>query len=155
MLVKLYALPPLDVVLDAQRAAGVIIRRARAYELSRVCDFVRTHFSASWADEAHASVAQHPMSLYIAIEAGEIIGFAAYECTARAFFGPTGVLESKRGSGVGKALLIAALHGLKELGYGYGIIGGVGPAEFYAKAVGATLIEGSTPGMYGDPLKKT
>jgi hypothetical protein len=24
----------------------------------------------------------------------------------------------------------------------------VGPAEFYAKAVGAVLIEGSTPGVY-------
>ena len=28
------------------------------------------------------------------------------------------------------------------------IIGGVGPAEFYAKIVGATIIEDSTPGMY-------
>ena len=27
--------------------------------------------------------------------------------------------------------------------------GGVGPAEFYAKTVGAVAIEGSTPGIYG------
>lgn len=35
-----------------------------------------------------------------------------------------------------------------EQGYAYAIIGGVGPAEFYAKAVGAVLIEGSSPGIY-------
>ena len=33
-------------------------------------------------------------------------------------------------------------------GYGYAIIGGVGPAEFYAKTVGAIPIEGSEPGIY-------
>ena len=38
------------------------------------------------------------------------------------------------------------------MGYAYGIIGGVGPAEFYAKTVGATLIPDSTPGIYTDML---
>ena len=37
---------------------------------------------------------------------------------------------------------------MKALGYGYAIIGGVGPAEFYEKAVGATIIQGSEPGIY-------
>jgi hypothetical protein len=37
---------------------------------------------------------------------------------------------------------------MKLKGYGYAIIGGVGPAEFYHKAVGATEIPGSTPGMW-------
>lgn len=32
--------------------------------------------------------------------------------------------------------------------YGYAIIGWVGPAEFYAKAVGAVEIPDSTPGVY-------
>ncbi|MEX0750197.1 MAG: hypothetical protein WD359_05250 [Dehalococcoidia bacterium] len=36
-----------------------------------------------------------------------------------------------------------------ELGYAYAIIGGVGPAEFYAKVCGATVIENSDPGVYG------
>ena len=53
-----------------------------------------------------------------------------------------------RGRGIGKALLLTALEGLREIGYAYGIIGGVGPAEFYAKACGAVMIEGSTPGIY-------
>ena len=58
------------------------------------------------------------------------------------------VLEEERGRGLGRALLLATLHAQREQGYAYSIIGGVGPAEFYAKAVGAVLIEGSTPGVY-------
>jgi hypothetical protein len=38
-------------------------------------------------------------------------------------------------------------------GYGYAIIGGVGPAEFYTKIAGATIIEGSSPGIYRGLLK--
>ena len=37
-------------------------------------------------------------------------------------------------------------------GFAYAIIGGVGPAAFYAKAVGAVDIAGSTPGIYGGML---
>ena len=35
------------------------------------------------------------------------------------------------------------LRGLADLGYAYAIIGGVGPAEFYARAVGAVMIADS------------
>lgn len=37
---------------------------------------------------------------------------------------------------------------MRSQGYGYAIIGGVGPADFYAETVGATPIEGSDPGIY-------
>jgi hypothetical protein len=37
---------------------------------------------------------------------------------------------------------------MRQAGYGYAIIGGVGPADFYVKTVGATPIEGSEPGIY-------
>ena len=40
------------------------------------------------------------------------------------------------------------------MGYGYAIIGGVGPAEFYEKAVGATLIEGSEISIYENLIRK-
>ena len=53
----------------------------------------------------------------------EIVGFACYDATCMNFFGPTGVKESERGKGVGKALLLAALHAMKEQGYAYAIIG--------------------------------
>ena len=51
-------------------------------------------------------------------------------------------------SEIGKALLFNCLEAMKQQGYGYAIIGGVGPAEFYAKTVGAIPIEGSEPGVY-------
>jgi hypothetical protein len=39
-------------------------------------------------------------------------------------------------------------------GYAYAIVGGTGPADYYAKTIGATKIEGSTPGIYGDTLTR-
>jgi hypothetical protein len=56
--------------------------------------------------------------------------------------------ESVRGLGIGKILLLKCLYGMKEQGYAYGIIGGVGPASFYEKVCNAVLIPGSDPGIY-------
>ena len=58
------------------------------------------------------------------------------------------MLTSARNKGVGKALLFACLEDMRAQGFAYAIIGGVGPAEFYAKTVGAVAIEGSAPGIY-------
>lgn len=154
MLVKLYALPALGPILAEQAEAGITIRPARSFEVSRVADFVRGTFTQGWADEISVGYARQPVSVLIATEAGQVKGFAAYDCTARGFFGPTGVEPSLRGRGVGTALLVATLHAMREAGYGYAIIGGVGPAEFYARTVGATLIPDSTPGIYTDMLAK-
>ncbi len=38
-------------------------------------------------------------------------------------------------------------------GYAYAVIGWAGPTEFYEKTVGATIIEGSEPGIFRGPLK--
>ena len=154
MLVKLYALPPLEPLMQEMTAAKVIIRRARPYEILRVAEFVTKHFAPTWADEISVGYASKPTSVFIAIVDGEVIGFAAYECTARGFFGPTGVDPAFRGKKIGHALLLASLHGLKEMGYAYAIIGAAGPTGFYEKAVGATAIADSVPGIYGEPLKK-
>jgi hypothetical protein len=56
---------------------------------------------------------------------------------------------------VGRALLIACLWGLREMGYVYGIIGGAGPTAFYERTVGATVIPDSQPGIYADPIKRS
>jgi hypothetical protein len=42
---------------------------------------------------------------------------------------------------------------MASIGYGYAIIGGVGPTEFYEKVVRAVPIEGSSPGIYRDRLR--
>ncbi len=151
MLVDLLKLPPLD--FKKRERAGVNIRRAQPFEITPVRDFIETNFSVTWADEISIGFANKPVTVYIATRAGRVIGFAGYECTRKAFFGPTGVVESERGRGIGKALLVASLWGLRELGYVYGIIGGVGPMEFYREAVGAIVIPDSEPGIYTDLLK--
>lgn len=154
MLVQLLKLPACDPLLEELRGEGIIIRRAHPFELTPLREFTQAHFSVQWADEISVGLANKPTSVYIAIRDGRIIGFGAYECTRRCFFGPTGVDPAERKRGIGKALLIACLWGLREMGYAYGIIGGAGPTEFYAKSVGAVPIEGSQPGIYADLLKR-
>ena len=39
------------------------------------------------------------------------------------------------------------------MGYGYAIIGDVGPSAFYEKSVGATVIPDSEPGVYRGMLR--
>ncbi|MFL6337051.1 MAG: GNAT family N-acetyltransferase [Pyrinomonadaceae bacterium] len=153
MLVNLLRLPPVDEALEGLRAAGVIVRRAQPWELTQVREFVRDNFTRAWADEISGGLVRQPVTVFVALREGRLVGFAAYECTRRNFFGPTGVLEEERGRGVGRALLLAALRGLRELGYAYAVIGGVGPAEFYERAVGARLIPDSSPGIYAEPLR--
>ena len=149
MLVNLMRLPPNAPALEALNAEGVLVRRARPWELSRLREF-----EAAWADEISVGFVRQPLSVFVALREGLPVGFAAYECTRKNFFGPTGVVESERGRGVGRALLLASLWGLRELGYAYAIIGGVGPAEFYERAVGARLIPDSSPGIYAAPIRK-
>jgi len=149
LLVNLLKLPSLDQLKDE----SINIRRAQPFETTPVRKFIEKDFSVAWADEISVGFANKPVTVVIATRHGRVIGFAGYECTRKAFFGPTGVVESERGSGVGTALLIASLWGLRELGYVYGIIGGAGPVEFYQRAVGASMIPESTPGIYTDLLK--
>ena len=150
LLVNLLKLPPLEPSPDD----AVTIRRAQPFEIIPVRQFIEKNFSVAWADEISVGFANKPVTVFVATRDGRVIGFAGYECTRKAFFGPTGVDESERGRGIGKALLMASLWGLRELGYVYGIIGAAGPVEFYQEAVGAIVIPDSDPGIYTDLLKK-
>ena len=154
MLVNLLKLAPLEPMLSELRRAGVIVRRAQPHEMTTVRDFVLANFDVGWADEISVGYNNKPVSVFIAIRDQRVVGFAAYECTRRSFFGPMGVAESERGRKVGHALLLACLWGLREMGYAYGIIGGAGPTQFYERAVGATLIPDSVPGIYADAIKR-
>lgn len=153
MLVKLYALPPLHPEIEAQHAHGIEIRRSIAPEKHLVVDWVQKHFNPHWGSETDVAYGNKPVSCFVATLDERLIGFACYDATARGFFGPTGVLEVARGKGTGKALLLACLHDMLAQGYGYGVIGGVGPADFYTKAAGAVIIPDSTPGIYRGMLK--
>lgn len=154
MLVKLYTLPDLAPDIKRQREAGITIRRPIPPEKHIVIEWVRREFGNGWASEAEVTFSRQPVTSFIAMENDQMIGFACYDATCKAFFGPTGVSEATRGRGTGKALFLACLHGMAADGYAYAIIGAAGPVDFYAKAVGATIIEGSTPGIYGGMLRE-
>ena len=153
LLINLSKVPPLTLLLAELENQGIRIRRAQPFEISPLRSFIEQEFSRSWADEVSVGFANKPVSIFIATIDGKIVGFAAYECTRRSFFGPTGVSKTQQGRGVGTALLIASLQGLSEMGYVYGIIGGAGPVEFYQKTVGAIVIADRTPGIYTDLLR--
>ena len=148
MLVKLYALPDSRPAYDRLLGAGIVMRRALAPEKHKVTAWVRETFSEAWASEVEVAFSRQPVSCFIAVQQKKVVGFACHDATCPNFFGPTGVDPNARKSGIGKALLFACLEDMKHQGFGYAIIGGVGPADFYSKAVGAVAIEGSEPGIY-------
>jgi hypothetical protein len=148
MLVKLYDLPDSRSSFERPRQEHIGIRRALAPEKHKVVAWVRENFAEGWASETEVAFSRQPVSCFIAVQEGRVAGFACHDATCRNFFGPTGVETKARKNGIGTALLFACLEDMRQQGFGYAIIGGVGPADFYAKAVGAVVIEGSEPGVY-------
>lgn len=153
MLVKLYDLPETESVESFEKRTGVMIRRAIAPEKHIVAEWAKEHFRMHWKSEVEVAFARNPITCLIAIEDNKLLGFACYDATTKGFFGPTGVDETERGRGIGKMLFLYALQLMRSDGYGYAIIGGAGPKDFYAKASGAIVIEGSEPGVYRGMLK--
>lgn len=155
MLVRLIGLP--DVSETEKKLFtkdNIVLRRAIAPEKHLVSDWVMKQFGAHWKSEVEVAFSRQPISCWLAQRGNDILGFACYESTSRNFFGPTGTLESERGKGIGKTLLVKSLESLREMGYAYAIIGGVGPAEFYQKSVDARIIEGSETSIYEHLIRK-
>ena len=154
MFVKLLEIPDDSADVARLKAEGINIRRIRPYERSVLHRFVMQNFSEAWGDEVLSAFTHEPAACFVATHEKKIIGFGCYETTCKNYFGPTGVLKEYRGRDIGKVLLLACLRALLEMGYAYCIIGGVGPADFYTKCCGATLIPDSVPGIYGDGLER-
>lgn len=152
LLVRLYDLP----VFAAEArvaAAGIVVRRAIAPEGYVVLAWIGKHFNPYWVSEAGKGLAQTPVTTWIAVKDGKLLGFACHDTTAKGFFGPTGVDAAARRQGIGEALLIVTLRGMREAGYGYAVIGDPGPVEFYRKRLDAMEIPGSKPGVYAGMLR--
>ncbi len=150
MLVKLYELPDSSALYKKLEDKGIKIIRPMTPNKTKVVEWVREHFHDGWADEISAAFTKFPVSCFIAYDENEkkILGFAGYDCTYKDFFGPTGVDETQRGKGIGGALFLRCMEAMRDEGYGYAIIGSAGPVDFYNKMSGATVIEGSVPGIY-------
>ena len=150
LLVALYDLPEAYPSLPNE----IHVRRAIAPERHIVCGWVRETFGEAWASEVSVAFSCQPISTYIAISKGQMVGFACFDATAKGFFGPTGVSPNNRGQGIGCALLLETLKAMKEAGYAYSIIGGAGDKEaYYAKNVKIYPIPNSVPGVYKDMLR--
>src|SRR5690349_11028377 len=102
LLVRLYELPQ-----DTTSPAARLVRRAFAAEKHLVLSWVAQQFSRAWADECETAFARLPISCFLAVDNERLLGFACYDATARAFFGPFGVMKEARGRGLGRALLHA------------------------------------------------
>jgi len=140
MIVNLNILPQIDI--DER----IRIKRAFVGDKDAILSFVEKNFQKNWVYEVEHALMSEPSKCFIATEDGKILGFACYDSSAKGFFGPIGVLESRRGENIGQALLIRTLNSMKEFGYGYAIIGWVSEAEqFYRKTVGAEFIKGGNP----------
>lgn len=128
---------------------GIRFVRVLSPNFKKVEKFISKEFGEGWASETTAAFYRDPVSCFVAVDTeNELLGFACYNATGKGFFGPTGVKKAVRGQGIGSVLLWRCLEALWEQDYAYAIIGGAGPVDYYAKAVGATVIEDSSPGIY-------
>lgn len=153
MLVKLYDLPDPAPTLEALKTRGIFIRRAFAFEKRAVVQWVEQNFGDYWHNECDVSFIAGLAKCFVAVQEGKLLGFCCYDATCKNYLGPMGTDKAQRGTGIGKALLLAGLAAMAADGYAYAIIGGVGPADFYAKCANAIPIEGSDPGVYRNLLK--
>ena len=152
LLVRLYDLPEFPAEARVA-AAGITVRRALGPELRVVTAWVDRHFGDPWASEVTVGFSHVPITVWVAHQGPQMLGFACHDTTARGFFGPTGVDPVARGQGIGEALLIATLQAMRAAGYGYAIIGDPGPVAFYKKRLDAIDIPGSDPGIYAGLLR--
>lgn len=148
MLVRLYDLPDPSDAYRRMDESGIEVRRPYQFERAAVLNWVKEHFSVGWQGECSGAFSSSPVSAFVAVKDGKMLGFGVYDVTQKGYFGPLGVDEALRGCGIGAAITLKCMYALREDGYTYGIIGGVGPADFYSKVLGAVPIEGSDPGIY-------
>lgn len=126
--------------LDYKALDGIKIQRILSPQFHLLESFIGKHFSVEWQDEVKAGMYQVNPTIFIAVKNSEIVGFAAFDCTAKGYFGPTGVNPAFQKQGIGTALLLSTLSAMREFGYGYAIIGGAGEHvyPFYSKHIKLT-----------------
>lgn len=123
--------------LDERVVASIDIARLDPADWSSFSKWMAREWEDPWGEEASTALLRAPVSCHVATLDGEFVGFAAYDTNRRGWFGPMGSSPRVRGSGLGAELLRRCLRDYVAQGRDQCEIGWVGPAEFYAKTVGA------------------
>lgn len=168
MLVKLYELPPLQPALAAIAGHQIQVRPARPGEERVIAPWIEHHFSESWSSCADYGIYRSPCSLFVAVRKEapdpmranpydlppeQLAGFSCYDSSNKGMVGPMGVAPEFEGKGIGKALLLTALHAMWAENYAYAVIGWAGPVDWYERIAGASMIPGSAPGPFRGRLR--
>ncbi len=155
MLIKLYNLPFDWSFIQEQAGRETEISKPIGPDRQRLVSWIGRHFPIAWKGELERALSNTPISCFIAQRQSALLGFSCYDATALGYFGPMGVIESTRGSGIGTALARASLLDMRLKGYGYAIVGMAGPVEFYKKVADAVEIPDSYPGIYRSTIEKS
>lgn len=147
-----YGVEALAAARDRAARAGATLRRVDGAD-DRLAAWIDFHFPASWwSYEVRAG------SAWVAERGGAIAGFAGFGARGLRFpwlrkyhgrddvgiFGPYGVGKAHRGSGIGNALLTAALCGLREAGCASALIPAVAGERLiamYVQRTGASIAD--------------
>ncbi len=149
LLIKLYDLP-LGKYPKERFDSQLKIVRPLAVDKTKVIEFIRKEFNDRWANECERCFSKAPVSCFIGVKETVMVGFACYDATAKGYIGPIGVKPDERKKGIGAQLLFSCLNDMWDNEYGYAIAGWVDDRhiEFYKKVASATVIPGSSPGIY-------
>lgn len=150
LLVKLYSVEDCPELIGSLEDEGIHIMRVLSPDKYKVIQFIRENFTEGWCSETEAGFTNTPISVFVASKDKKVIGFAAYDATARGYFGPVGVSPDFRKKGICQALTVKCMLDMKNVGYGYAIIGWTGgyAKHLYERYVGAVEIPDSHPGVY-------
>ena len=120
-------------------AGGTVVRRGTSADIPAVAALVRQHFDAAWEHEMQRALTRPTPTAFVAERAERLVGFAAYGVYRPDLFGPLGTDPSERSSGIGRALLRTCLDDMAAAGVDVAQISWIGPADFYARTVGARI----------------
>ncbi|TFH41229.1 MAG: GNAT family N-acetyltransferase [Lysobacterales bacterium] len=117
----------------------IVVRRAVEADIAATAAFTLQTFSRGWQTEVEETRRFPLPPLNIAIYGGQVVGFAAYDVTGYARFGPTGTRPDMRQCGIGGVLLKMCLQQMVDRGDITAEIAWAGPISFYAKEAGARI----------------
>jgi|GEM_PF-2075582 len=133
---------PDDMQEPPSQCDGITVTRASLGDFDAIVKFVGRHFTGFWSEEIQLAFKNDPVSAFIAKDSsGSVVGFAGHSIQFPGSFGPTGVLKSLRGKGLGGTLLKWCAFDIKNEGMNKMIIMWVegDTMKFYAKSIGARI----------------